>query len=546
MADARATDAGTYDYVIVGAGSAGCVLANRLSAEPSVKVLLLEAGSEDTWFWIHIPIGVSRVMGNPRTDWRYMTEPEPGFNNRQIPVPRGKVLGGSSSINGMAYIRGQARDYDGWRQMGNAGWGWDDVLPYFKKSEDYIHGADEMHGAGGELRVEDARFRWDILDAIREAAAQVGIPKVDDFNRGNNEGCAYTQMTSRRARRWSSATAFLKPARRRPNLRVETNAHTTGIRFDGKRAVAVMYLKDGATHVARVAGEAILASGAIGSPQMLQLSGIGPAALLRDRGVAVVHELPGVGENFHDHPDVRYITKVTGADTINTRYHNLFKRALMGAEYLLFRGGPLTMAAPPLFGFARSDASRETPNVQFRIAAVSYDTIGDPPHRYPAVSGGICNLRPTSRGHVRIKSADPLAYPSVFNNFLDTADDRQVAVDSIKLMQRVFAAPALARFSPDSNLPKIGASDADLLAHARAAGAHVFHPVGSCRMGRDRLAVVDDRLRVHGLANVRVVDASIMPEVVSGNTNAPTMMIAEKASDMIVRDRRAGAGARAA
>ena len=539
MANEPEKHIGSFDYVIVGAGSAGCVLANRLSADPEVSVLLLEAGGKDNYFWIHVPIGYLYTMNNPRTDWCFMTEAEDGLNGRALNYPRGRTLGGCSSINGMIYIRGQARDYDNWRQFGNPGWAWDDVLPYFLRAEDQARGGDEMHGVGGEWRVEDMRLSWEILDAFRDAAAEAGIPPTDDFNRGNNEGCGYFQVNQKRGVRWSASTAFLKPIMSRPNLTVLTHAQTARIRLDGKRATGVELTLNGAPAHAEARGEVILATGSVGSPHLLQLSGIGPAALLAGHGIPVLHDLAGVGENLQDHLQVRTVFKVQNTVTLNERANNPFARLAMGAEYFLFRRGPLTMAPSQLGAFTKSDPSLETPNLEYHIQPLSTDKLGDPLHPFPAFTASVCNLRPASRGTIRLASPDPTAAPSIRPNYLSDPADRKVAADAIRLTRRICAADALAKFSPEEFLPGPGIqSDADL---ARAAGdiaSTIFHPVGTCKMGDDDRAVVDARLRVHGIAGLRVVDASVMPAITSGNTNSPTMMIAEKASDMIREDRR--------
>jgi choline dehydrogenase-like flavoprotein len=539
-AAADAVDIGSFDYIVVGAGSAGCVLANRLSADPSVTVLLLEAGGKDNHIWIHIPIGYLYTQGKPRTDWCFKTEAEPGLNGRALNYPRGRVLGGCSSINGMIYMRGQARDYDQWRQLGNTGWAWDDVLPYFKRSEDYSHGADDLHGAGGEWRVEEMRLTWDILDAFRDAAAEVGIPKTDDFNRGNNEGCGYFQVNQKRGVRWNTSKAFLRPVLNRPNLRVLTHAQAKAIRFDGRRAVGVEFWQGDWPSYAAARGEVILASGAIGSPQLLQLSGVGPAALLREHGLAVVHGLAGVGENLQDHLQIRTVYKVRNTVTLNERANNPWHRMMMGLEYFAFKRGPLTMAPSQLGAFAKSDAALETPNLEYHVQPLSLDKFGDPLHPFPAFTASVCNLRPTSRGTVRIKGADPRAHPAIRPNYLATPEDRHVASEAIRLTRRIAAAPALKRFEPAEFLPGPAIqSDADLAKAAGQIGTTIFHPVGTCKMGPDPMAVVDERLRVRGLVGLRVVDASVMPTITSGNTNSPTVMIAEKASDMIREDRRA-------
>jgi choline dehydrogenase len=530
---------GSFDYVIVGAGTAGCVLANRLSADPGVSVLLLEAGGRDNYIWIHIPVGYLYTQNNPRTDWCFTTEAEPGLNGRALGYARGKVLGGCSSINGMIYMRGQARDYDQWRQQGNRGWGWDDVLPYFRKSEDYGHGADELHGAGGEWRVEEQRLSWEILDAFRAAAAEVGIPKTDDFNRGNNEGCGYFQVNQRRGVRWSTAKAFLRPALKRSNLTLLTGAQASGIEFDGRRASGLRFRHQGDDAHAEVRRELILASGAIGSPQLLQLSGVGPAGLLRELGIPVVHELPGVGENLQDHLQIRLVYKVRNARTLNEQANSLLGRGWIGLQYLLFRRGPLTMAPSQLGAFAKSDPARETPNLQYHIQPLSLDRFDAPLHPFPAFTASVCNLRPESRGSVRMRSPDATVPPSIRPNYLATGADRMVAADAIRLTRRICAANAMARFEPQEYRPGPELqSDEELASAAGDIGTTIFHPVGTCKMGHDPMAVVDERLRVHGLDGVRVVDASIMPTITSGNTNSPVIMIAEKAADMIKEDRR--------
>jgi choline dehydrogenase len=540
MADGGAQSIGSFDYVIVGAGTAGCVLANRLSADPGVSVLLLEAGGRDRWIWIHIPVGYLYTQGNPRTDWCFRTEPEAGLGGRALNYPRGKVLGGCSSINGMIYMRGQREDYDQWRQAGNRGWGWDDVLPYFRKSEDYVHGADEMHGAGGEWRVEEMRLSWEILDAFREAAAEVGIPRTDDFNRGNNEGCGYFQVNQRRGVRWSTAKAFLRPAIARPNLEVLTGAQATRIAFEGGRAVGLRFRHASGEACAAVRGELLLASGAIGSPQLLQLSGVGPGALLQEHGIPVIHALEGVGANLQDHLQLRLVYKVENTRTLNEDANRLLGRARMGLEYVLFRRGPLTMAPSQLGAFAKSDPARATANLEYHVQPLSLDRFGDPLHPFPAFTASVCNLRPQSRGEVRIRSPEPATPPAIRPNYLASEADRMVAADAIRLTRRICAAKALARFQPEEYRP--GAefrSDAELAQAASAIGTTIFHPVGTCRMGSDPMAVVDDRLRVHGILGLRVIDAAIMPTITSGNTNAPVIMIAEKAADLIKQDRSA-------
>jgi choline dehydrogenase-like flavoprotein len=536
----------TYDYIIVGAGTAGCLLANRLSADAGARVLLLEAGGKDNYRWIHIPVGYLYLMGNPRADWCFKTAAEPGLNGRSLAYPRGKVLGGCSSINGMIYMRGQARDYDRWRQMGNAGWSWEEVLPYFKKHEDQWAlepGAfDDLHARGGEWRVELARIRWDILDAFRDAAEQAGIPKVDDFNRGNNEGCGYFHVNQRTGVRWNTAKGFLRPVEHRPNLKIETHAMVERLLLDGKRVTGLTLRQKGGARTVNAAREVILAAGAIGSPQLLQLSGIGPGDVLAPLGIEVRHELEGVGENLQDHLQIRCAYKVTGIKTMNEDYRRLLRRAGFLMEYLLWKRGPMTMAPSQLGAFVKSDPSRDTPNLQYHVQPLTLPKFGEPLDPFPAFTASVANLRPTSRGWVRITSSAPGGHPEIRPNYLSTADDRRVAADAIRITRHIVSRPALAKYHPQEFRPGAEIEGDDALARAAGdIGTTIFHPVGTCKMGGDETAVVDARLRVRGLKGLRVADASVMPTITSGNTNSPTLMIAERAAAMILEDARRAA-----
>jgi choline dehydrogenase len=538
----EANSVGSYDYVIVGAGSGGCVLANRLTQDPSVSVLLLEAGGEDKYWWIHVPVGMPYLLGNKEVDWCFQSEPEPYCDNRVTPVPRGKTLGGSSSINAMCYIRGHARDYDIWRQLGNVGWSWDDVIPYFKSIEKYPRGEGACHGTGGELCVQENRQRWEVVEAWKRAAIEYGIPETDDHNAGETDGVAYFQGTIRNGRRWSAAQAFLRPAMGRPNLRVLTHAHAKGLRFDGKRVVGVEFWQGDQLKYAQAKGEVLLAAGAIGSPQILQLSGVGPAALLGQHGITVRHELAGVGENMQDHWQIRATYKVKNTITMNQWVGSPLRRYGMGAYYMLTGRGPMGTQPPQLCAFTRSDPSQDTPNLQYHVSPASADRFGGPLHAWPGISNGIAVVRPQSIGHCRIKSADPRTQPAILHNFLQTPEAQRVAIDAIRITRRIMSSPILQRFEPEEYLPGPGVqSDDEILAYARQTVFTVFHQSGTCKMGQDSMAVVDERLRVRGMSGLRVIDASIMPNVVSGNTNAPTMMIAEKGAEMIKADRRAGA-----
>lgn len=531
--------AGKYDYIIIGAGSAGCVLANRLTQDPGVSVLLIEAGGKDDYVWIHIPVGYLYCINNPRTDWMFRTEAEPGLNGRSLIYPRGKVMGGSSSINGMIYMRGQSRDYDEWARLtGDDSWRWDHVLPLFRETEDHHAGGNAYHGAGGEWRVEKQRLRWDILDAFRDAAAQTGIPKTDDFNRGDNEGCGYFEVNQKNGLRWNTAKAFLKTLKkRRGNLDIMTGCHVKRLRIEtteqGAVCKGVEFTGGGTEWFAESAHETLVCAGAIGSPQILQLSGIGPAGLLQQHAVKVVHDSPGVGENLQDHLQLRMAFKVQSVKTLNTMANSTFGKLRIGIEYALNRSGPMSMAPSQLGAFTRSDSSQATANLQYHVQPLSLDKFGQPLHTFPAFTASVCNLRPSSRGHVRIGTADPLAAPKITPNYLSTVEDRKVAADSLALTRRIVAAPALQKYNPQEFMPGVHLQTEEELAHAAGEiGTTIFHPVGTCKMGRtdDVMAVVDQQMRVKGVSGLRVVDASVMPVITSGNPNSPIIMIAEKAA----------------
>ncbi|MGF6957468.1 GMC family oxidoreductase [Paraburkholderia youngii] len=537
---------GEFDYIIVGAGTAGCVLANRLTEDPEIRVLLLEAGGKDDYHWIHVPVGYLYCIGNPRTDWLYKTQAEPGLNGRTLSYPRGRVLGGSSSINGMIYMRGQREDYDEWARVTNdSTWSWNAVLPVFRRSEDHHGGANEAHGAGGPWRVEKQRLKWKILEEFAQAAQQTGIPATDDFNRGDNTGVGYFDVNQKRGIRWNASKAFLRPALKRENLTVITGAHTQRVVFDGRRCTGVEYRGADVDYVAKARCEVILSAGAVNSPQLLELSGVGNGARLQNLGIEIVQDLRGVGENLQDHLQLRMAFQVEGVRTLNTMSAHWWGKLMIGMQYALFQSGPMSMSPSQLGAFAKSDAddrSLTRPDLEYHVQPLSLDRFGEPLHRFNAFTASVCQLRPTSRGSIHIASADASAPPLIAPNYLSTGYDRHVAANALRLTRRIVAAPALARYQPREILPGLQyQSEEELQQAAGAVGTTIFHPVGTCRMGTtdDPAAVVDNRLRVIGVEGLRVVDASVMPNITSGNTNSPTLMIAERASDMIREDRRA-------
>ena len=535
---------GDFDYIIVGAGSEGCVLANRLSEDGRTRVLLVEAGSSDRYLWIHVPVGYFKTMHNPTTDWMYKTEADPGLGGRTLDWPRGKVLGGSSSINGLLYIRGHRTDFDTWRQLGCTGWSYEDVLPYFIRSEDQERGADDLHGTGGPLGVSNMRISREICDRFISAAEMAGVPRNDDFNGREQDGVGYFQLTARNGLRCSTAVGYLRPAMRRGNLTVLTDAHTQRVIVEGGRALGIVYSKNGRTSTARAGAEVILAAGAIGSPQILMLSGIGPGDHLKDLGIPVVQAMPGVGKNLQDHLQVRAVYKLTKPLSINNEVRSLLSRGLAGIQFMLTRRGVLSMAASQVCAFVRTREGLEAPDIQFHVQPLSTDKVGYGLHDFPGLTMSTCQLRPESRGEILIKTADPFDAPAIHPNYLATETDRQTQMAGLRFSRRIASQKPLAEVIASEYVPGADkVSDADLLEAVRTYSATIYHPVGTCKMGHDTMAVVDDRLRVRGLAGLRVVDASIMPTITSGNTNAPTIMIAEKAADLIRADAR---GARAA
>ncbi|MGQ7261582.1 GMC family oxidoreductase [Vreelandella sp. V005] len=542
-----------FDYIVVGAGTAGCLLANRLSANPNHRVLLIEAGGRDNYHWIHIPVGYLYCINNPRTDWLFRTEPDKGLNGRSLIYPRGKTLGGCSSINGMIYMRGQARDYDHWAELtGDAAWQWENCLPDFIKHEDHYRldaGGDadpqhqDFHGHGGEWRIEKQRLKWQVLDDFAEAAVQAGIPRTEDFNRGSNEGVAYFEVNQRSGWRWNTAKAFLRPALKRDNLTLWHSTQVNRLLFDtqgnAQRCIGVEVERNGNTQRTMVSKEVVLCAGAIGTPHLLQLSGVGPSELLNEHAIEVVHELPGVGENLQDHLQIRSIYKITNGKTLNAIASTLLGKAGIGWEYLLKRSGPMSMAPSQLGAFTRSSAEQTYPNIQYHVQPLSLEAFGQPLHPYPAITASVCNLNPTSRGTVRLKSSDPRQAPAISPNYLSSPEDRKVAADSLRVTRRIAEQPAFAKYAPEEVKPGVEyQTDDELTRLAGDIGTTIFHPVGTAKMGRedDAMAVVDSRLRVHGIHGLRVADASIMPTITSGNTNSPTLMIAEKAAGWLLAE----------
>ncbi len=524
-----------FDYVIVGGGSAGCVLANRLSADPRNSVLLLEAGGKDDYIWIKVPVGYLYCIGNPRTDWCMNTQSEPGLNGRSLKYARGRVLGGCSSINGMIYMRGQAADYDGWRQSGNSGWGWDDVLPFFRQAEDHYSGEGPIHGAGGEIRVEKQRLRWEILEAFQSAAEQYGVPPVDDFNTGDNFGSSLFDVTQRKGWRWSAADAFLRPVRSRVNLKVLTGAMVDRVVIENGRATGIAYQLGGAAIVAKARGEVLLAAGAIGSPAILERSGIGDAARLSPLGIATLADLPEVGGNLQDHLQIRCSWKVSGVSTLNQRAASLLGKGLIGLEYMLRRTGPMSMAPSQLGMFLKSHDRYATANLEYHVQPLSLEAFGGNLDPYPAFTASVCNLRPESRGTVRIGSADPTEAPAIQPNYLSSSEDLRVAVEAVRITRAIAAQDALAAYRPEEMRPGTSFQSEEELEQAIGdISTTIFHPVGTAAMG----SVVDAQLRVKGIDALRVIDASVMPKITSGNTNAPTMMIAEKGAAMVLASNR--------